>query len=73
MATTRPEWCAQLQGRLHGVAFIENGTWAPQAAKVMKELLAPCKGLEFVEPVVTVRSSELDGGKAKAQVLAAAL
>lgn len=55
------------------VAFIENGTWAPLAAKVMKDLLAPCKNLTLVEPVITVRSSELDGGKAKAQTLAAAL
>ena len=30
------------------VALIENGTWAPLAAKVMKDMLAPCKDLEFV-------------------------
>ena len=39
------------------VALIENGTWAPLAAKVMKDMLAPCKGLEFVEPVVKIRSA----------------
>ena len=39
------------------VALIENGTWAPLAAKVMKDMLAPCKNLEFVEPVVKIRSA----------------
>ena len=39
------------------VALIENGTWAPLAAKVMKDMLAPCKALEFVEPVVKIRSA----------------
>ena len=39
------------------VALIENGTWAPLAAKVMKDMLAPCKALEFVEPVVRIRSA----------------
>ena len=39
------------------VALIENGTWAPLAAKIMKDMLAPCKDLEFVEPVVKIRSA----------------
>lgn len=39
------------------VAFVENGTWAPQAAKCMKAILEPMKNLEFVEPVVTIKSS----------------
>ena len=39
------------------VAFIENGSWAPTAAKVMKEKLAPCKDLTFVEPVSTLKSA----------------
>ncbi len=39
------------------VAFIENGTWAPMAAKTMQNLLSSCKELTFVEPVVTIRSS----------------
>ena len=39
------------------VAFIENGSWAPTAAKVMKEKLAPCKDLTFVEPVITLKSA----------------
>ena len=39
------------------VAFVENGTWAPQAAKCMKAILEPMKNLEFVEPVVTIKST----------------
>ena len=39
------------------VALIENGTWAPLAARVMKDMLAPCKDLEFIEPVVKIRSA----------------
>ena len=39
------------------VGFIENGSWAPTAAKVMKEMLSGCKELEFCDPVVTVRSA----------------
>ena len=39
------------------VAIIENGSWAPQAAKVIKGLFACSKNLEFVEPVVTIKSA----------------
>ncbi len=38
------------------VAFVENGTWAPQAAKCMKAILEPMKNMEFVEPVVSIKS-----------------
>lgn len=39
------------------VAFIENGSWAPRAAKVMRNALEKCKNISFVEPVVSIRSS----------------
>ena len=39
------------------VAFIENGSWAPVAAKVMKGLLEPCKGLYYEEAGVTIKSA----------------
>jgi flavorubredoxin len=39
------------------VALVENGSWAPQAVRVMKEMLAGCKNIEIVEPTVTIRSS----------------
>ena len=42
------------------VAFIENGTWGPTAARKMKDALANCKNLEFIEPVVSIRSAVND-------------
>lgn len=39
------------------VAFIENGSWAPMAAKVMKGMLEKSKKLTVQEPVVTIRSA----------------
>lgn len=39
------------------VGIIENGTWAPQAAKVMKDKLSGCKNLTILSPVVTINSS----------------
>ena len=39
------------------VALIENGSWAPSAAKWMREILAPCKALNILEPHFTVRSA----------------
>lgn len=37
------------------VALIENGSWAPSAAKTMREILSGMKEITVVEPVVTVR------------------
>ncbi|SDI69497.1 Flavorubredoxin [Pseudobutyrivibrio sp. 49] len=39
------------------VAFVENGTWAPQAAGKMKAILEGSKNLELVEPVVSIKST----------------
>ena len=38
------------------VGLLENGSWAPSAARVMKELFGAMKDVIVVEPVVTVRS-----------------
>ena len=38
------------------VALIENGSWAPTAGKVMREMLSQMKEVEIVEPMVTIRS-----------------
>ena len=46
------------QGRKVGI--IENGSWAPSAAKTICERLEGCKGLALLEPRVTLRSA-LDG------------
>ena len=39
------------------VAFVENGTWAPTAAKVMAKMLEGSKHLTFAETTVTIRSA----------------
>ncbi len=39
------------------VGMLENGSWAPCAAKVMKELVETFKDIEVLEPVVTIRST----------------
>ena len=39
------------------VGLIENGSWAPSAGRVMKEMLAEMKDIDLVEPMVTLRSS----------------
>lgn len=39
------------------VAFMENGSWAPMAAKVMKNMLADSKKLTLLEPTVTIKSA----------------
>ena len=38
------------------VGIIENGSWAPSAARVMRGMLEQMKGIEIVEPVVTIIS-----------------
>ena len=38
------------------VAIIENGSWAPSAGRVMKEMLSSMNGIELVEPMVTIKS-----------------
>ena len=39
------------------VGLIENGSWAPSSAKQMKVLLEEMKGMQILEPVVTIKST----------------
>lgn len=43
------------QGRK--VAIIENGSWAPSAAKVMRGMLESMKAIEIYEPTLTIKST----------------
>lgn len=46
-----------LKGYQHRrIALLENGTWAPSAAKAMKEIIAKMNDITLVEPVVTIHS-----------------
>lgn len=52
------------------VAFIENGSWAPTAAKVMRGLLEGCKEITFTENTVSILSAMKQADKAKLEALA---
>lgn len=56
------------QNRL--VGFIENGSWAPMAAKVMKGMFEKSKGITFCENTVTVVSALNVDSEAKLAALA---
>ena len=55
------------------IALIENGSWAPLAAKTMKKMLEGCKNLDFVEPTVKIMSALNDDSRAQIDELAKAL
>ena len=38
------------------VAIVENGSWAPSAGRVMREMLSSMSNIEIVEPMVTIKS-----------------
>ncbi len=42
------------------VALVENGSWAPTAGRVMRDMLSQMKDVEIVEPMVTIRSRMKD-------------
>ena len=52
------------------IGIIENGTWAPTAAKCMKDILDTMKDITICEPIVTIRSKLNDNSKEKLEELA---
>ena len=52
------------------VAFIENGSWAPMATKVMKGLFEKSKGLTFAETEVKIMSALNEESLAQIEALA---
>lgn len=52
------------------VGLIENGTWAPSAAKVMKEMLSKCKNLTFTDTTVRILSALNQDSKTQIEALA---
>lgn len=55
------------------VGFIENGSWAPVAAKIMGSLLEKCRNLTFCQNSVRLLSSFSDRSKEEIDALAAEL
>ena len=39
------------------IGLIENGSWAPMAAKTMRKMLEGCKNIEFTDTTVTITSA----------------
>ena len=52
------------------VAFIENGSWAPMATKVMKAMLEKSKNLTYTEAGVKINSAVSDANIAEIKALA---
>lgn len=52
------------------VALVENGSWAPTAAKVMREMFAPMKNITLVEPSITIRGRMHEADKPAFEALA---
>jgi flavorubredoxin len=55
------------------VGIIENGSWAPMAAKYMSQLLGEMKEIQVLEPVVTIQSVLKEDSQKAMEALAAAL
>ena len=52
------------------IGVIENGSWAPMAAKTMKGILEPCKNLKFTNSAVKIMSAMNDENKQQIEALA---
>jgi len=52
------------------VAFIENGSWAPLAAKVMGEMLSKCRNITYADTTVRILSALNDESSAQLDTLA---
>ncbi|MBO4949181.1 MAG: FprA family A-type flavoprotein, partial [Peptococcaceae bacterium] len=55
------------------VAFMENGSWAPVAAKWMKAMLEKSKNLTYTENNVTILSALNEASTAQVKALAVEL
>ena len=52
------------------VGLIENGSWAPKAAGIMKEMLSECKDLTFTDTTVKILSALNEESTAQVEALA---
>lgn len=55
------------------VGIVENGSWAPSAGRVMRAMLEQMKGIEIVEPQVTILSRMKTSDRPKLEALADAM
>ncbi len=52
------------------IGVIENGSWAPMAAKVMKGILEPCKDIKYTNASVKIMSAMNDENKQQIEAMA---
>ena len=52
------------------IALIENGSWAPAAARIMKEKFSKSKNISWIETVVSIRSAMNDKNMTEIENLA---
>ena len=52
------------------VGLVENGSWAPMAAKIMKDILSGSKDLRFTDTTVRIRSALNDESRAQLESMA---
>ena len=52
------------------IGLIENGSWAPTAAKVMKTMLEKCKNITFSNPTVSIKSAVTEQNEQQLDALA---
>ena len=69
--TVRDIAAHNLQNRT--VAFIENGSWAPAAGKLMKQIIGQLKNIYVLGDIITIKSSVKDGQREAIYRLAEAL
>ena len=51
------------------VGFMENGSWAPQAGKIMRKMLSDSKNITFADTMVTIRSALNEASLAQVEQL----
>ena len=67
-------WHLQIKGyQKRTVAVIENGSWAPSAGRVMREMLSSMKEINILEQTLTIKSTPKAADTAALEAIAAAL
>ncbi|MBO4556406.1 MAG: flavin reductase [Elusimicrobiales bacterium] len=55
------------------IGLIENGSWAPLAAKTMRKMLEGCKNLTFLDKTITIKSALTEENRKQLDEMAAEL
>ena len=55
------------------VALMENGSWAPQAGKLMREAVEGMKNMRILEPSITIKSASGEDQRPALESLADAI